>query len=287
MKALRVVLLALSIAVLGASFTSFYASVAQAAYGRTLVGEFVNEGGSRFRIVGQGSGFVAPPGTPMNALDGKTVEVELTADGKVARITERPVPINPVTHGWSVVRGHLMVTDPATRTFTFAGDTQTYTAPPQFDVALYNGKDVEAKLDENGRVTEMRLVGPGTSQAYYPSYNPPSYNPPSYSAPAYNAPAYPPAVASGCAYGGQTYSAGAAVCQSGTQYRCDGTQWQSLGTACQVSAAGDAPRVLPPAAPRSCIIGDATVANGSSICRSGTTYRCDDGAWINVQTACQ
>lgn len=236
-------------------------SVATAASASVLTGELVAEGGSQFRLVGHGR-YTAPAGTPLQALDGKTVQVEL-ASGRVVSITEAPVPVNPVAHGLSTVRGQLRVADPATRTFTFASDTQVYTAPRSIDIAAYNGKMVEITLDEKGQVTDFTPVGPAPQGAY----------------------GVPPASGS-CMYEGQTYSAGAAVCQSGTQYRCDGIRWQSLGNACQAMSASDAP-ARPPHEPRSCAIGDATVAPGSSICRSGTTYRCDDGSWINVQTPCR
>jgi hypothetical protein len=236
-------------------------SAAVAASTSTIVGELVAEGGSQFRIVGHGH-YTAPPGTPLQALDGKTVQVEL-ASRKVVSITESPVAIYPVAHGWSTARGELRVTDAATRRFTFAGDTQAYTAPSSIEIAPYDGKMAEAKLDENGQVVDLKLVGPGPGAAY----------------------GVPPASGS-CTYQGQTYSAGAAVCQSGTQYRCDGVRWQSLGSGCQAMSAGDAP-APPPREPRSCTLGDATVAAESSICRSGTTYRCDDGTWINVQTPCR
>jgi hypothetical protein len=264
MKTLRVLILALSIAVAGALVNTTLASAAE--YGRTLTGELVYRSGNQFRIVGVGSGFTAPSGTPLASLDGKTVQVELSPDGRVTQITQVTVPINPVLHGWSTVRGQVAVANPYARTFTFAGDTQTYTAPASVDIALYNGKYAEAKMDENGNVTELHLV---------PGPPPQAYNP--YS---------PPVAVTGCTYNGETFSTGSAVCQSGTQYRCDGVNWQSLGTTCQPLVAGDAPR-LPPNAPRSCVVGDATVANGSSICRTGTTFRCDDGAWINMQTACR
>ncbi len=37
----------------------------------------------------------------------------------------------------------------------------------------------------------------------------------------------------------------------------------------------------------SCEVGGATLANGSSICRAGVTFRCSDGSWVNVGTACR
>src|SRR5215472_5050280 len=86
-----------------------------------------------------------------------------------------------------------------------------------------------------------------------------------------------------CIYSGQTFSTGASVCQYGVQYRCDGTQWHSTGVTCERSAAYDT-TLPPPVSPRDCVLGDATVANGSGMCRGGITYRCDDGNWVNLQT---
>lgn len=263
MRTLRV--LALTLAVLALPLAS------HAALGHTITGEFVAIKGTanQFRIVGHGGTFTAPAGTSVQALDGKPVQVELS-NGRVTQIVEAPVPIDPVVHGFSTVRGEVMVTDPTSRRFTFAGDNQVYVAPAGIDITPYAGKIAEAQVDENGRVTELRLVGSGP-QTYYPQ----------------PAAVYPPPVAAvgSCMYYGQPYSAGSAVCQSGTQYRCDGSQWQSLGTACHTADVRD--EAIPPLSPRSCVVGDATVASGSGVCRQGTTYRCDDGSWINVQTACR
>jgi hypothetical protein len=241
--------------------------------GRVLTGELVvlKGTGHRFRIVEQPGSFTAPAGTPLESLDGHTVRVELSSNGRVMSITETPVAIDPVTHGWSTVRGELVVTDQFNRRFTVAGDNQVYVAPPNIDIAPYNGKLVEFKLDEQGRVAELRLVGsapPSSSSMGEPPY----------------AARGVPAMSPSCTYGGEVYSAGAAICQSGTQYRCDGSQWHSLGSACGTEARESN---RPSAAPRSCAVGGATVASGSGICRDGTTFRCDDGAWINIQTACR
>jgi hypothetical protein len=265
MKGLRILTLASAVFALGTlpiTQAALHATAA-AQSARIITGEFVAQGGNQFRIVGRGSGFKAPAGTPMQALDGRTVRVELSPGGQVRSITEAPVPISPVLHGWSTIRGQVKVLDPATRRFTFASDSEAYVAPASIDIAAYDGKMVEMKLDEKGDVSEIRLVSPPPSGAL-------SVEPASGS----------------CLYQGQTYSAGAAVCQSGIQYRCDGARWQSLGSGCQAISASDAP-ARPPREPRSCPVGDATVAPGSSICRSGTTYRCDDGAWINMQTPCR
>ena len=36
-----------------------------------------------------------------------------------------------------------------------------------------------------------------------------------------------------------------------------------------------------------CMVGDSTVASGSSVCRGGVTHRCDNGVWVSLGTACQ
>lgn len=69
------------------------------------------------------------------------------------------------------------------------------------------------------------------------------------------------------------------------------------GRASQITLLADkpppAPVVVPPmgsaAAARAgtCLVGDATVASGSSVCRGGVMNRCDNGAWISLGTACQ
>jgi hypothetical protein len=154
-----------------------------------------------------------------------------------------------------------VVTDAGTGRFKFAGDEQTYFAPSGIDLRPYAGKLVEIRLDEADRVTDMHVVS-----STQPPYVPPSAAP-------------------SCSFRDQTYSAGAAICQSGTQYRCDDSQWRSLGIACQVSNARDLNE--PTRALRDCNVGNTTVGNGSDICRDGSTVRCNDGAWIDTRTACR
>jgi hypothetical protein len=257
--------------------------------GRVLTGELVvlNGSNTQFRIVGYNGTFTAPAGTPLHQLDGHPVQVDLASSGKVLAIHDTPIPINPIEHGAVTVRGEMVVVDAVARRFSVAGDTQTYSAPPSMDIAAYAGKLVEFKVDETGRVTELHLVGT-------PPYG---YAPPYPAAPAagtrydtnntygstagYSAPAAP---STSCTYAGQPYSAGSAICQAGSQYRCNLGQWQNLGSACTA----DAKSVnLPPSEPRACIVGGATVANGSGICRDGSTLRCEDGTWINTQIACR
>ena len=242
------------------------ATRAQAESERAVSGELVVIKGTtnQFRIVGYPGTFTAP--TAVTELDGHTVRVEMTSTGHVLQIVDTPVPINPIAHGWSSVRGELRVTDAATGRFSFAGDNQSYVAPSSINIAPYNGRFVEIKIDDSGRVAEIYpvdTVAPPQTQSWNAA----------------------PSVGS-CIYSGQTYSSGSSVCQYGTQYRCDGTQWHSTGAAFERSAAYDT-TLPPPVSPRDCALGDATVANGSGMCRGGTTYRCDDGNWVSLQTACR
>lgn len=94
----------------------------------------------------------------------------------------------------------------------------------------------------------------------------------------------PPAAARSCAFNGTTYSPGSASCQSSTQYRCDDGAWVSLSVACVPTGQSGGQM---PAAARTCMYEGATVATDSSICRSGVTFRCSDGEWLNLGTACR
>src|SRR5512143_1657419 len=69
----------------------------------------------------------------------------------------------------------------------------------------------------------------------------------------------------------------------------------SGGRASQVTLLADKPppAPIPPASSSAmvgratCLVGDATVASGSSVCRGGVTNRCDNGVWVSLGTACQ
>ncbi|MGD9763143.1 MAG: hypothetical protein AB7V27_05490 [Candidatus Binatia bacterium] len=131
---------------------------ARPSLGATLKGELVPIDGQRFRLVGQHGVFKAPPGMSPAALDGKLVEVEVGPDGRVASITPLRVPIVPRVSGFEKMRGVLVVQNPAARTFTFAGDTEVYAAPPTIDITPYAGKVVEATFDANGQVVSLAVV---------------------------------------------------------------------------------------------------------------------------------
>ena len=93
-----------------------------------------------------------------------------------------------------------------------------------------------------------------------------------------------PIGAKSCAFNGAAYSPGSASCQSGTQYRCDDGEWMNLAVAC--TASGQVAARMAPVG-RTCMYNGATVATESSICKAGITFRCDDGEWRNLGTACQ
>jgi hypothetical protein len=170
-------------------------------------GELVLLDGSatRFRLVGHAGTYAAPAGISLAALDGKPVRVDLTRDGRVLQITETPIDIEPVTHSRDMITGQMLVGDAVQRTFTLAGDTRVYVAPLGMDIRPYDRRRVQIDLDEHGQVSRIEPL-------------------------AAVAAAVPQAAA--CSYAGQSYSAGAAICQAGTQYHCDAGAWRSLGLAC-------------------------------------------------------
>ena len=256
MNALRVCTVASTLLLLGVAFGPQVPSVrAEQVGSRVLGGELVvtNAGRNQFRLVGHGGSFTAPAGIPVEALDGKPVQVEFARDGRVLQITEEPVPISRIVHSEEVIAGQLVVRDPVARMFSFASDDRIYTAPAGVDIRPYSGHMVEVRLDEQGQVAAVAF--------------------------AKHSRAVPP-VGATCVFNSQSYSDGTEVCQSGMQYRCDEGVWTGLGTTCAAGDTMNAPSV------RGCIIGGASVASGSSICRSGTTFRCADGNWVNVGTAC-
>jgi hypothetical protein len=125
---------------------------------RLMTGELVVVGGQRFHLVGHSGTFTAPAQVALAALEGKVVEVEVGADGRVTRVSERHIPIVPRISMLETIRGQLLIRDTADRTFVFAGDTRVYAGPAGVDMRPYNGKWVEAILDANGRVTRLTLL---------------------------------------------------------------------------------------------------------------------------------
>lgn len=80
-----------------------------------------------------------------------------------------------------------------------------------------------------------------------------------------------------CKYKGTAYSHGSAVCQAGSQYRCDDGQWNGLAIACTENQ---------PVGAKNCAFNGTAYSPGSASCQSGTQYRCDDGGWMNLAVAC-
>ncbi len=179
---------------------------------RTVSGELVVlEGSSNsFRIVGQPGTFRAPSGIPIGTLDGRPVDVELSDDGRVLQISERNIAITPLTSGWSTVRGQLQIVDPMSRTFSMAGSPQVYSAPATLDIAPYAGQWVEARLDNDGRVTGLTLVAA----------------PPQPAAPVASD-------AASCRLGDATLASGSHICTKGRTFRCDNGSWTDVGTECE------------------------------------------------------
>jgi len=266
--------------------------------GNVLTGELVatNVSKNQFRLVGHAGSYTAPAGMSVEAWDGKPVEVEIGRDGRVLQISEAPIPIDPIAHGYQTVSGQLVVRDPAQRTFTFARDDRVYIAPAGVDLRRYADRNVEIRLDDQGQVTSLNLAA---------------------------LPAGAPAAAGPCSYRGQNYAEGAAVCQSGTQFRCEAAAWRDLGFACvaanvepckvgeatyshgavrcergtqfmcewgqwrNLGTDCNADSASAALTQRSCLFSGGTMGSGSSICRNGATLRCADGEWVNAGTPCR
>jgi len=80
-----------------------------------------------------------------------------------------------------------------------------------------------------------------------------------------------------CTYKGTTYSQGSAVCQSGSQHRCDDGQWSGSAIACTEGL---------PLGTKNCAFNGDSYSPGSVGCQSGNQYRCDDGAWTSLAITC-
>jgi hypothetical protein len=237
-----------------------------------LTGELVasKTAGNQFRLVGHRGWFTAPPGVFVEELDGKPVQVEIGRDRRVLDITTMPIRNEPITRTYENISGELIVRDPVLRTFTFPGERNVYAAPPGVDIRPYSGRMVEVQLDEHGKVMTIAVTESTTGVP----------------------------LTANCAFDGGSFADGAALCQSGTQLVCDRGQWRDLGRPCASagtdlsgatgSSAGDLHRAGQRAlsAWRSCFLGGASLAHGSSVCREGTTFRCVDGNWVKLGTAC-
>lgn len=86
-----------------------------------------------------------------------------------------------------------------------------------------------------------------------------------------------------CQLNGITYSTGLASCQAGIQSRCDNGVWKATGLNCSV---GDAP-IRAVRGSRTCRFVESQIQSNTAVCKSGTTYVCSDGAWLNVGTLCR
>jgi hypothetical protein len=87
-----------------------------------------------------------------------------------------------------------------------------------------------------------------------------------------------------CSFDGISYTTGSASCQSGTQYRCEDGTWRSIARPCTVLGANTV-KIQPGGT--TCMYEGATVATGSTICKSESTFLCNNGEWVNLGTLCR
>lgn len=176
---------------------------------RVLTGELVvtNAARNQFRLVEHSGSFTAPAGTAVTEFDGKPVRVEFGSDGRALQITQMPIDYAPITHGFEVISGELVLRDPVMRTFGIVGDDRTYVAPQGIDAGQYAGRLVQLRLDEQGQVMNINLISRAADAPLSPS-------------------------PSKCLFGDASISDGASICRSGVLFRCTDGQWVRLGGPC-------------------------------------------------------
>lgn len=189
-----------------------------------------------------------------------------------------------------VVHGELVVLNGSSAQFRIVGTDGTFTAPAGAPLQELDGKAVDVRISD-GRVTEIIpqpvAITPVTSgfetlrgQLVLRDATAQRF---------------------GVVGDAGTYSA-----PPGLDLRPYVGKWVEAtigadGKATQVTLLADRPPpaavpVVPPAAGANsapmpngstCMVGDSTVANGSTICRGGITQRCSNGAWVSLGTACE
>ena len=67
--------------------------------------------------------------------------------GETTTIEKKTTTTNP--------SGTVVIENETSRTFKLEGQTQTYTAPSDFDLPSYKGKEVTVHTDSDGKVTKI------------------------------------------------------------------------------------------------------------------------------------
>lgn len=237
-----------------AAFVVFFGGSLPTHADTTIEGELVVIDGhpNQFRIVDHPGQFSAPGGMSLEALDGKPVAVDLSANRQVLRITEKHIPIVPIISEYETIVGDLVVVDAARGSFTIAGSDRTFLAPRSIDPSRYAGRTVEVFIGKAGDVRQIHLVQTGLRE------------------PRVNVPA-----TGTCTYSGRAYPQGQSLCQAGTQHRCESGTWRSLGVACE--GIGNQP----------CDLDGVGYSHGAARCENGVRFTCDNGRWQYSSVACR
>ena len=175
-----------------------------------------------------------------------------------------------------VVAGELVVTDVANNRFRIVGHGGSFSAPAGASVEAFDGKPVRVELTGAGRVLRI-------SEAPV-HYEPITHAFETISGQLLVTEAAPRTFT--IAGDSRVYVAPTGIDIGLFAGRMVEVRLDEQGRVSNIdlTARSDGTTELP--APRACMIGGATVASGSSVCRSGTTFRCRDGEWMNVGTAC-
>jgi len=186
--------------------------------------------------------------------------------------------------------GELVVLDGSASRFRLVGHDGTFTAPAGTSLSDLDGKAVEVELSSGGKVTQITerpvAITPQTSgfetvrgQMIVRD---------------------PVARSFGLAGDNRVYIAPATV-----DIAPYGGKWVEVSLDAQSQVTGLKLVAAPPPGPVSapipaapmggvaasgaatCMVGNATVASGSTVCREGITHRCDSGTWVSLGTACR
>lgn len=175
-----------------------------------------------------------------------------------------------------VIAGELVVTNATNNRFRIVGHGGVFSAPAGVSVEALDGKPVRVELTSDGRVLQIGEA-------------PVRYEPVKHAVEIISGELLvtDPALRTFMIAGdNRLYNAPAGIDIGSLAGRTVEVRFDEQGRVSNIDLAtrSDGTVVLP--APHACSVGSATVASGSSVCRSGTTFRCRDGQWVNLGTAC-
>lgn len=175
-----------------------------------------------------------------------------------------------------VLTGELVITNAFRNQFRVVGHAGTFTAPPGMIVETFDGKPVRVELSRDGRVVQI------TEKQIYIEPIEHGFEVVSGQLVVTNAATGTFAIAGD----NRTYVAPPRIDVRPYAGRMVLVRLDEQGRVTSIdmtTRAGDAPASR---SSRACRFGSTTIADSSSICRDGVTFRCADGEWVNLHTPC-